>query len=129
MIVLQHAQVAPANELIRMFVEPILDEVFPNETGAARLQQVGLFTLIFMLQGDEEPITATRLAAMTGQSDGQIGKLLRKLLKLKLVERKKILNKQGRGHALHLTIKHTAKTKRLAEAISKAGAGRAPLTG
>lgn len=108
-----------ANKLIRMFVEPILDEVFPNETGAARLQQVGLFTLIFMLQGDEKPITATRLAAMTGQSDAQIARQLRKLIKLKLVERKKILNKQGRGHALHLGIKYNAKTKRLAAAISK----------
>jgi hypothetical protein len=30
--------------IIRMFVERILDEVFPDETGAARLQQIGLFT-------------------------------------------------------------------------------------
>ena len=120
---LKHAQVEPINALIRMFVEPILDEVFPHETGAARLQQVGLFTLIFMLQGDEKPVTASRLAAMTGQPAGHIGNQLRKLIKLKLVERKKILNKQGRGHALHLTIKHNAKTKRLAEAISKAAKG------
>src|SRR5688572_20205743 len=37
-------------ELLRMLVERILCEVFPEETGAARLQQVGLFTLIFVLQ-------------------------------------------------------------------------------
>ena len=121
---LKHAQVEPVNALIRMFVEPILEEVFPGETGAARLQQVGLFTLIFMLQGDEKPVTATRLAAMTGQPASHIGNQLRKLIKLKLVERKKILNKQGRGHALHLTIKHNAKTRRLADAISKAGADK-----
>jgi predicted transcriptional regulator len=119
------AKVEPLNKLIRMFVEPILDEVFPDETGAARLQQVGLFTVILMLQGDEKPITATRLAAMTGQAEAQIGRLLRKLIKLKLVERQKILNKQGRGHALHLVVKYNAKTRRLADAISKSVASKA----
>lgn len=74
-------------------------EVLPRETGAARLQQVGLFTLIYMLQGDKEPITASRLAAMTGQSDTQIGNQLKKLIRVKLIERKKILNKQGKGYA------------------------------
>ena len=49
-----------------MLVERILAEALPGETGAARLQQVGLFTLIFMLQSDDEPVTASRLAAMTG---------------------------------------------------------------
>src|SRR3989442_1237564 len=49
-------QVDHNRELIRMFVERILDAVLPKETGAARLQQVGLFTLIYMLQADEEPV-------------------------------------------------------------------------
>ena len=48
--------------LIRMLVERILAEVLPDETGAARLQQVGLFTLIYMLEGDDDPVTATRIA-------------------------------------------------------------------
>ena len=113
-----------SRELIRMFVEQILDEVFPGESGAARLQQVGLFTLIYMLQGDKEPVTGTRLMQMTGQSDSQIIRHLRKLIELELVERTQILNKQGRGRAFQLSIKHNAKTKRLAAAIAKGGAGK-----
>ena len=109
-----------SRRLIRMLVERILEDVFPNETGAARLQQVGLFTLIYMLQGDKEPVTATRLVQMTGQSDTQVGKQLRKLIAVELVERTKILNKQGRGYAWQLSIKHNAKTKRLAATIDKA---------
>jgi DNA-binding transcriptional regulator GbsR (MarR family) len=110
-----------SRKLIRMLVERILEKVFPKETGAARLQQVGLFTLIYMLQGDDEPVTARRLAAMTGQSEPQVSVQLRKLVDIELIERKKIKNKQGRGHAFQLSIKHNAKTKRLAAAIHKAG--------
>jgi DNA-binding transcriptional ArsR family regulator len=112
-------QANPAQQLIRMLVERILAEALPDESGAARLQQVGLFTLIYMLQGDDEPVTASRLARMTGQSVGEIGVQLKKLLKVELVERKKILNRQGRGRAFHLSIKDTPKTKRLLGAIDK----------
>ena len=119
-------QVDPAQQLVRMLVERILAEVLPGETGAARLQQVGLFTLIFMLQGDDEPITASRLAGMTGQSVGEIGVQLKKLLKVDLVARTKILNRQGRGYAFQLSVKHTPKTKRLIDVINKAAAKSSP---
>lgn len=108
-----------ARQIIRMQVERILDEVWRKETGAARLQQVGLFTLIYMLQGDDESVTARRLATMTGQSEGQVGRLLEKLIDLELVERVQILAKHGRGRAFNLVIKHNAKTKRLLKAIDK----------
>jgi predicted transcriptional regulator len=111
-----------SRELIRMFVERILEEIFPDETGAARLQQVGLFTLIYMLQGDEKPVTAARISVLTGQSESQIHHQLQKLMKLQLVERTKITNKQKRGRAFQLSIKYNAKTKRLAAAIAKGGA-------
>jgi predicted transcriptional regulator len=107
--------------LLRMLVERILANVLPNETGAARLQQVGLFTLIYMMQGDDEPVTASRLARMTGQADTHISNQLKKLVKVDLVERTKILNKQGRGHAYAISVKYNAKAKRLVEAIEKAG--------
>jgi len=42
------------------------------------------------------------------------------LVEVGVIERKKA---RGRGHAFHLAIKHTEKTKRLLEAMSKA-AGR-----
>ncbi|MGB9364406.1 MAG: hypothetical protein WCE79_00190 [Xanthobacteraceae bacterium] len=103
-----------------MLVERILADALPGETGAARLQQVGLFTLIFMLQSDDEPVTASRLAAMTGQSVSEVSLQLKKLIKVELIQRNKILNRQRRGYAFHLTIKHTPKSKRLIEAINEA---------
>lgn len=113
-----------SQQLIRMLVERILAEALPGETGAARLQQVGLFTLIYMLQGEDEPVTASRLAKITGQAHTQIGIQLEKLFKVQLIERTKILNRQGRGYAYALSIKHTSKTKRLLAAIDKATTGK-----
>ena len=81
-----------------------------------------MFTLIFMLQNDEAPVTATRLAEMTGQATSRVSRLLRRLFARDLVQRTKILNKGGRGYAWHLSIKHTDKTRRLAEAIQEASA-------
>ncbi|MFL5002213.1 MAG: helix-turn-helix domain-containing protein, partial [Xanthobacteraceae bacterium] len=81
---------------LRMRLERILEKAFPKESGAARLQQVGLFTLIFMLQGDEEPVTSSRLAALTGQASSQVHRQLQKLLKIGLVERTAITSPHGR---------------------------------
>ena len=54
-------QLALVRKLIGMFVERIVSEILPNETGAARLQQLGLFTLIFTLEENGTPVTAERL--------------------------------------------------------------------
>jgi predicted transcriptional regulator len=116
-------QLELVRKLVGMFVDRILAEIFPHETGAARLQQVGLFTLIFVLESDRAPVTAARLSELTGQSVSQVQKQLQKLVKVGVIERKRALNIQGRGHAFHLAIKHTDKTKRLLGAMSKA-AGR-----
>jgi predicted transcriptional regulator len=110
-----------SQSLVRMLVERILADVLPNETGAARLQQVGLFTLIYMMQGDDEPVTAAWLARITGSADTQISNQLKKLVKVDLVERTKILNQDGRGHAYAISVKYNAKAKRLVEVIEKAG--------
>jgi DNA-binding MarR family transcriptional regulator len=109
-------------ELLWMFVARIVDEIFPHETGASRLQQVGLFTLIYLMQRDP-PVTAARVAEVTRQSQSQIHRQMQKLIALKLIKRSKILNKQGRGHAYKLEINYTGKAKRLIAAIGKAGMG------
>jgi DNA-binding transcriptional regulator GbsR (MarR family) len=106
--------------LVRMLVERILADVLPNETGAARLQQVGLFAIIYMMQSDDEPVTITRIANIAGLADTQVSYQLKKLLKVDLVERTKILNKQGRGYAYAITVKYNAKARRLVDAIEKA---------
>jgi predicted transcriptional regulator len=116
-------QLELVRKLVGMFVERIVSEIFPDETGAARLQQVGLFTLIFVLDDNSVPVTAARLASITGQSVSQVQKQLQKLLKVGVIERKKALNVRGRGQAFHLKVKYTDKTKRLLDAMGKA-AGR-----
>jgi predicted transcriptional regulator len=100
-----------------MLVEPILSEVFPNETGAARLQQIGLFTLIFMFQGEAEPVTEARLAALSGHSQSHINRQLKKLLAIGVIERTAALGPHGRGRAWHLSVKHTPQTQALAKAL------------
>lgn len=117
-------QVDRSREMIRMFVERIIEKAFPKETAAARLQQVGLFTLIYMLEGEEEPVTAARLARITGLSDAQVITHLRKLVARKLIKRTKIKNKQGRGRAFQLSINHTKETQRIVDAIAKGDAGK-----
>ena len=107
--------------LLRMLIEPILDEVFPNETGAARLQQVGLFAMIYMLQGDEQPVTESRLATMTGHQQSEVNRQIRKLLAVDVIERTAITSPHGRGRAWHLSIKHSPKTEKLAQLLLEAG--------
>ena len=116
----------PLLALLRMQVGRILAEVFPEETGALRVQQVGLFTLIFMLQGDDEPVTSARLAALTGQAGSQVHRQLQKLLKIGLVERTAITSPHGRGRAWHLSINHTPETARLIEAIFRGAKAHKP---
>ena len=105
---------------LRMFTERILEK-FPGESGAARLQQAGLFLLIYVLQGDKEPVTVSRLERITGQGDTGIIKQVNKLIAVGIIEKTQILNRQGRGRAFHLSIKDNAKTRRLVRAIERNG--------
>jgi predicted transcriptional regulator len=103
------------------FVEQIFEEVFPNETGAARMQQIGLFTTILTMQ----PVTAQRIAEVSGQGHSQVHRSLQKLLKLGLVERTKVKNRLGKGQAWELSIKQTPQTQKLIDALMQ-GAKKAP---
>jgi predicted transcriptional regulator len=104
-------------KLIGMFVDKILDDVFPDETGAARLQQIGLFTLIFVLEQRGETVTVARLAELTGQSPSAVYKQLEKLEDVKVIARKKITQKGRRGFTYVLSIRYNDKTRRLIEAL------------
>jgi len=117
-------QLALVRELVGMYVARIVDEIIPGETGAARLQQIGLFTLIFVLEQNGEPITADRLVEITHQSKSAVQKQLQKLEDVDVIERRQALNKSGRGRAFHLFIKHNEKTKKLIKALGKTGARR-----
>ena len=104
-------------KLIGMFVDKILDEVFPDETGAARLQQIGLFTLIFVLEQRGETVTTARLAELTGQSPSAVYKQLDKLDDIEVIARRKHTQKGRRGFTYVLSIIYNEKTKRLIEAL------------
>jgi len=103
--------------LIGMYVDRILDEIFPDETGAARLQQIGLFTLIFVLEQRGETVTTARLAELTGQSPSAVYKQLDKLDDIDVITRKKETYEHRRGFTYVLSIKYNEKTKRLIEAL------------
>jgi predicted transcriptional regulator len=117
-------QLKLVRELVGMFVERIVSKTFPKETGAARLQQLGLFTLIFVLEENSSPVTTARLSELTGQSRSRVHKQLEKLVKVGVVKRTQHLNKQGRGYVFHLSIKYTPRTKRLIKAMEKASGQR-----
>ena len=110
-------QLAPFQALVRMYVDRIFAEVFPDETGAARMQQAGLFTVILMLQDSGEPVTAARIAELSGQGHSQVHRNLQKLLKLDMVERVKVKNRAGKGQAWDLKIKSTPQSRKLIEAM------------
>src|SRR5262245_40605397 len=103
---------------LRMLLDRILENAFPGESGASRLQQVGLFTLIYVLQ-DDEIVTARRLSQLTGQSEGDVSNQLKKLIALDLIDRTQTVNRQGRGPAFKLTVKDTPQAKRLTKVIGK----------
>ncbi|MFL5072954.1 MAG: hypothetical protein ACJ8D9_25490 [Xanthobacteraceae bacterium] len=107
-----------------MRLERILEKAFPKESSAARLQQVGLFTLIYLMQADKADVTARRISHMTGQSEGELSHLVQKLVDRDLITKEQITNKQGRGRAFKLTVKDNAETKRLTKAIDKAAGAR-----
>lgn len=104
-------------KLIGMFVDRILDDVFPDETGAARLQQIGLFTLIFVLEQRGETVTVARIAELTGQARSAVYKQLEKLEEVDVIARKKQTYEHRRGFTYVLSIKYNEKTRRLIEAL------------
>ena len=114
-------QLPLVRKLMGMFVERIVSEIIPNETGAARLQQLGLFLLIFVLEENGTPVTAARLAEISGQKVSAVQKQLLKLEKVDVIERRQVVTKSGRGRAYHLFIKHNDKTKKLMKAIGGTG--------
>jgi predicted transcriptional regulator len=114
-----------ARRLIRMLIERIIRETFPGETGAARLQQLGLFVLIFAYETEKEPVTATLLSELTGQSRNRVYKQLEKLDDVGVLKKTEILSKHGRGRTFKLSIKHNGKARRLIKAITESVPKRA----
>jgi biotin operon repressor len=113
-------QLELVRRLVRMLIDRIIRETFPGETGAARLQQLGLFVLIFAYESQGEPVTAASLSELTGQSRNRIYKQLEKLDEVGIIQKTETLSRHGRGRTFQLSIKYNEKTKRLIEAIGEA---------
>src|SRR5205085_11170340 len=91
--------------------------------------QIGLFTLIFVLQNDKEPVTASRIASLSGQAHSEVSRQVQKLLKIGLVERTAITSPHGRGRAWHLSVRRGPETAKLLDALFGAAAGESPGKG
>ena len=102
-----------------MYVDPILGKIFSDETGAARLQQVGLFTTIMVLEARGEAVTARRLSEVTGQGLSAIHLQMQKLLRVKVIGKRQVPKPSG-GYVLQFFVKQNAKTKQLLKALDEA---------
>lgn len=108
----------PEDELIWHLVKQIVETVFENETPAARLQQVAILLTINALQNHETPLTTQRLGDVFGLGTAQTSRLVLRLVERGLVERQRVHNRQGRGHAYVLRVRETPDIAALRQAIS-----------
>jgi DNA-binding IclR family transcriptional regulator len=96
----------------------LLAELFPGMPAAARLRRLGLLMVVCAFEDGDEPVTAARLAALTGSSASHARRELRALIALGLVAR----DAPGRSGA----VRPTQKARRLEAALLEALAARAP---
>ncbi len=113
----------PEDELIWHLVKQIVDTVFEKETPAARLQQVAILLTINALQDHEEPLTTQRLGDVFGLGTAQTSRLVLRLVERGLVERERVRNRQGRGHAYVLRVRETPELAALRKAVAKGHRG------
>lgn len=105
------------DRLIWHLVKQIVENAFPEETAAARLQQVAVLLTINALQDQPEPLTTQRLGEVYGLTPSQTHKIVTRLVERGLVERSQIHNRLGRGHAYALRVIETDEIRDLRQAI------------
>lgn len=94
-------------------MKQVVEKALPDETPPARLKQVAILLSIHVLEQQLKTVTTSDVAAVYGLSSPQITKILQPLVQKGLIEREKIVNRQGRGHALALRVKQTPEMKAL----------------
>jgi hypothetical protein len=80
-----------ANTLTSRRVDVCDQRTARDETGAARLQQLGLFLLIFVLEENGTPVTTARLAAISRQKVSAVQKRLLMLEDADVIERAQLV--------------------------------------
>ncbi len=99
-------------------IKQVVERAFPEETPPARLKQVTVLLTIHVLEQQVQTVTTTDVAIVCGLSSAQMTKILQPLVRKGLVEREKIVNRQGRGHAYALKIIKIPKLRGLRQNIS-----------
>ena len=110
-------QLAFLGNLVGMSVDRILAEILPGETGAARLQQLGLFLLVFVLEQRGEKATVARIRELTRQSQSAIYKQLEKLVDVEVVKRTTTKINRRPGFVNEFSINYGDKAQRLIAAM------------
>lgn len=105
------------HQLIWHLVKQIVERAFPEETAAARLQQVAILLTINALQDEPEPLTTQKLGEVYGLTVSQTHKLVTRLVERGLIERTQVLNRRGRGHAFALRVVETEELRQLRQAV------------
>nr|WP_051108336.1 hypothetical protein [Rhizobium giardinii] len=90
-----------------MTLNQILTNPLDGETPASRLKQVALIMVIGKLQGDELPITLTRLIEITGLTRGGVGQAVGPLVQRGLLIEEMGKNAMGRGMARQFNLSPT----------------------
>lgn len=99
-------------------MKQVVENALPEETPPARLKQVAILLTIHVLEQQVQTVTTSDVANVYGLSSAQITKILQPLVHKGLVEREKIVNRQGRGHAYALKVKKTPEMLDLLQNIS-----------
>jgi hypothetical protein len=110
-------QLALFASLIGMSVDRVLAEILPGETGAARLQQLGLFLLVLVLEQRGEKVTVARIRELTRQSQSAIYKQLDKLVNVEVVKRTETKIDRPPGYVNEFSINYGDKAQRLIAAM------------
>lgn len=95
------------HRLVWHLVQQVVEKALPDETPPARLKQVAILLTINAMQQQMERVTTADVGAVFQLTPAQMSKILQPLVQKGLIEREKVVNRQGRGHALALKVKQT----------------------
>lgn len=88
---------ARRRQLPECYARQVLKHPLPNESGAERLQQVGILFAILGHQKQGEVVTTKRLAALCGMAASQTSRLVKPLMQRGLVRREVIVEPRRRS--------------------------------
>lgn len=98
---------AEDKRVIWQLMQSVVDTAQPNETPQMRFQVMSILIAINALQLKEERLSVAQLSEILGIEKLTVSRLVLSLVNRGLVERTKVFNRLGRGHAYALRVKET----------------------